>query len=61
MEPKRRTRVPRKAWLAAAAVVLGVILWAQNSTVLAPYMSYTVVNQRTITLRVAVATICTAV
>ena len=57
MEPKRSIRVPRKLWLAVAFVVLGgVLLLAQNSTVLVPFMdSYMVVNQRTIAVRVAVA------
>ena len=56
MEPKRSIRVPRKIWLAVALVVLGVLLLAQNSTVLVPFMdSYMVVNQRTIAVRVAVA------
>ncbi len=57
MEPKRSIRVPRKLWLAVALViVLGALLLAQNSTVLVPNMdSYVVVNQRTITLKVAVA------
>jgi hypothetical protein len=49
-------RVPRKLWLAVALVVLGVLLAAQNSTVLVPNMnSYAVVNQRTIAVRVGVA------
>ncbi len=52
----RSNRVPRKAWLAVALVVVGVLLVAQNSTVLYPDMdSYVVVDQRTITVRVAVA------
>jgi len=56
MEPKRSIRVPRKIWLAVALVVLGVLLLAQNSTVLVPDMdSYVVANQRTIAVRVAVA------
>jgi hypothetical protein len=56
MEVKRSTRVPRKFWLAVALVVVGVLLLAQNSTVLVPNMdSYVVVNQRTIAVRVAVA------
>jgi hypothetical protein len=57
MEPKRSIRAPRKLWLAVAFVVLGgVLLLAQNSTVLVPFMdSYMVVNQRTIAVRVAVA------
>ena len=55
-KPKRSIRVPRKLWLVAAFVVVGVPLWAQNSTVLFPDMqSYAVVNQRTISVRVAVA------
>ncbi len=56
MEAKRSTRVPRKAWLAVALVVVGVLLLAQNSTVLVPNMdSYGVVDQRTIVVRVGVA------
>jgi hypothetical protein len=56
MEPKRSTRISRKLWLAASLVVLGVLLAAQNSTVVVPDMnSYLVVNQRTIALKVAVA------
>jgi len=56
MEAKRSRRVPRKLWLVVALVVLGVLLLAQNSTVLVPDMnSYVVVNQRTIEVRVAVA------
>jgi hypothetical protein len=56
VEPKRSTRVSRKLWLAVALVVLGVLLLAQNSTVLVPDMdSYIVVNQRTFAVRVAVA------
>ena len=53
----RSSRVPRKAWLALAiVVVVGVLLVAQNSTVLYPDMdSYAVVDQRAITVRVAVA------
>jgi hypothetical protein len=56
MGPKRSTRVPRKLWFAVALVVLGVLLLAQNSTVLVPFMdSYVVVDQRTIAVRVGVA------
>ena len=57
MGPKRSIRVPRKLWFAVALVVLGVLLLAQqNSTVLVPDMnSYVLVNQRTMTVRVAVA------
>jgi hypothetical protein len=56
MGPKRSTRIPRKLWLAAALVVLSVLLAAQNSTVVVPEVnSYLVVNQRTITVKVAVA------
>ena len=56
MEPKRSIRVPRKLWLVVVLVVVGVPLWAQNSTVLFPDMqSYAVVNQRTLAVRVAVA------
>jgi len=55
-KPKRSIRVPRKLWLVVVLVVVGVPLWAQNSTVLFPDMqSYAVVNQRTIAVRVAVA------
>jgi hypothetical protein len=53
MKPKRPIRVPRRLWL---AVVLGVLLAAQNSTVVFPFMnSYAAVNQRTITVKVGVA------
>lgn len=54
---KRPSRVPRKAWFGfALIVVVGVLLVAQNSTVLSPDMdSYAVVDQRAITVRVAVA------
>ena len=56
MRPKRTIRAPRKLWLAVALVVLGVLLLAQNSTVVVPDMnSYTVVNQRSIAARVGVA------
>jgi hypothetical protein len=57
MEPRRSIQVPRKLWLAVAlVVVLGVLLLAQNSTVVVPNMdSYRVVNQRTIVVTVAVA------
>jgi hypothetical protein len=56
MESKRSVRIPRKVWLALALVAAGVLLLAQNSTVLAPYMeSYVVVDQRTIAVKVAVA------
>ena len=56
MEPKRSARVPRKLWLAVALVVLGVLLLAQNSTVLVPFMdSYVVIDQRTVAVRVGVA------
>ncbi len=56
MEPKRPIRIPRKLWLVLALVVLGVLVAAQNSTVVAPGMdSYAVVNQRTITVSVGVA------
>ena len=56
MEPKRSIRVPRKLWLAAVLILLGVLLAAQNSTVLFPFInSYAVVDQRTITVKVGVA------
>jgi hypothetical protein len=56
VEPKRARRVPRKLWLAVALVVLGVLLLAQNSTVLVPFMdSYNVVDQRTLVVTVGVA------
>lgn len=56
MEPRRPIRVPRKVWLAVAVVILGVLLAAQNSTVLAPHVnSYTLINPRTIALSVGVA------
>jgi hypothetical protein len=56
MQPKRPIRVPRRLCLAVAVlVVLGLLLVAQNSTVLVPEMSsYAVVNQRTIEVTVAV-------
>ncbi len=55
-ESKMPTRVPRKLWLGVALVVLGVLLAAQNSTVVVPGMnSYAVVNQRTIVVSVGVA------
>lgn len=56
MESKRTHRIPRKVWLAVVLVLLGVVLAAQNSTVLFPEMnSYAVVNQRTIVVEVGVA------
>jgi len=56
MEPRRSIRIPRKLWLAVALVVLGVLILAQNSTVLAPFInSYLLVNQRTIAVKVGVA------
>ena len=57
MEAKRSTRVPRRFWFVAAVVVIvGVLLVAQNSTVLVPQLdSYVVVDQRTIAVKVAVA------
>ena len=56
MAAKRSRRIPRKFWLAVALVAVGVLLLAQNSTVLVPNMdSYVVVNERTIAVRVAVA------
>ena len=56
MESKRLSRIPRKLWLAVTLVVLVVLLAAQNSTVVTPEMdSYTVVNLRTIAVKVYVA------
>jgi hypothetical protein len=59
VEPRRTIRVPRELWLAVALVALvalGVLLAAQNSTVLVPEMdSYAMVNQNTIAVRVGVA------
>jgi hypothetical protein len=56
VEPKQSRRIPQKVWLAVVLVVLGVLLAAQNSTVVFPQMdSYTVVNQRTIAVKVGVA------
>jgi hypothetical protein len=59
MEPKQSTRVPGRRWLAVAFVALvglGVLLAAQNSTVVVPQMSsYAVVDQRTIAMSVGVA------
>ena len=57
MGSKLTDRVPRKVWLAGAlVVVVGVLLFAQDSTVLVPEMnSYAVVTQRTIAVKVGVA------
>ncbi len=56
MEAKRSVRVPRKFWLAVALVVVGVLLLAQNSTIVVPEMnSYAVVDQRAIAVKVGVA------
>jgi hypothetical protein len=59
VEPRRTIRVPRKLSFAVALVALvslGVLLAAQNSTVLVPEMdSYALVNQNTIAVRVGVA------
>lgn len=55
MEPKRSVHIPRKVWLTVVLVLLGVLLAAQNSTVVFPNMTYTVVNQRTIAFKVGVA------
>jgi hypothetical protein len=56
MEPKRSRRPPRKVWLTIVLVVLAVLLATQNSTVVFPELdSYAVVDQRTITMKVAVA------
>ncbi len=57
MEAKRSTRVPRKLWLAVAmVVVVGVLLLAQNSTVVVPEMnSFAVVDQRSLSVQVGVA------
>ena len=56
MEANRSHRIPRKVWLAVVLVLLGVLLAAQNSTVLFPWMnSYAVVDQRTIVVKVGVA------
>jgi hypothetical protein len=56
MEAKRSTRIPRKLWLGVALVVVGVLLLAQNSTVVVPEMnSYAAVDQRTIAVKVGVA------
>ena len=56
VEPKKSRLIPRKVWPAVVLVVLGVLLAAQNSTVVFPQMdSYAVVNQRTITVKVGVA------
>jgi hypothetical protein len=55
-EPTRSNRGPRKLWLAVALVVVGVLILAQNSTVLVPFVnSYLLVNQRTISVKVGVA------
>ena len=56
MERKRSLRIPRKAWLAVVLVLLGILLVAQDSTVVFPAMSsYAVVNQRSIVVKVGVA------
>ena len=56
MDAKLSTRLSRKSWLAVALIVAGVLLLAQNSTILVPEMSsYAMVDQRTIAVRVAVA------
>ncbi len=56
VEPKQSRRIPRKVWLAAVLVLLGVLLAAQNSTVVFPLMdSYAIVNQHTIAVKVGVA------
>lgn len=57
MERKQRGAVPKRLLLAVAIVaVLGLALLAQNSVVLVPDMdSYSVINQRVITVKVAVA------
>jgi len=56
MEPRRSLRIPKKVWLAVVLVVLGILVAAQNSTVVFPEMdSYAVVNQRTIAVKVGVA------
>jgi len=57
MAAKRSNRVPRKLWIAVTLVgVAGVLLLAQNSTVIVSEMtSYSVVDQRTIAVEVAVA------
>lgn len=56
VEPKQSRRIPRKVWIAAVLVLLGVLVAAQNSTVVFPAMnSYAVVNRRTITVKVGVA------
>jgi hypothetical protein len=55
-EPTRSNRGPRKLWLAVALVIVGVLILAQNSTVLVPFVnSYLLVDQRTITVKVGVA------
>jgi hypothetical protein len=57
MASKWTIRGPRRVWLAVALIaIVGILLVAQNSTVLVPDVaSYTVVDQRTIAMRVAVA------
>jgi hypothetical protein len=56
VDSKRSIRIPQKLLLAVVLVVLGILLAAQNSTVVFPDMnSYAVVNQRTITVSVGVA------
>ena len=50
-------RVPRKAWVLLVVICVGaILLGAQNSTVLFPEMaSYRLVDQQTLSLRVAAA------
>ena len=56
VEPKKSRLIPRKVWPAVVLVVLGVLLAAQNSTVVFPEMdSYAAVSPRTVTVKVAVA------
>lgn len=56
MKSKRSRRIPRKVWLGVVLVVFGILLAAQNSTVLFPQMgAYAVIDQRTITVSVGVA------
>ena len=56
MDSRRSRSIPRKVWLAVVLVIMGVLLAAQNSTVVFPQVdSYSVVDPRTITVRVGVA------
>lgn len=56
VEQKRAIRIPRTLWLVIVVVVVAVLVLAQNSTVLFPsIVSYRLVNERTVVLKVGVA------